>query len=142
MNYLNRLEESFKQYAEEYSHLSPTKLAFIATELFEFTTYEYEIAELMAKKAIEVCQAVSEGKTFDYIKTEEGHLWYLIMVNMPFFKDKIDWGTSIRGAWWGYYGDIKINGCALTGEFEMSFKDAESWMSFITAVIEFPTEQP
>lgn len=163
MNYKAMLQIGYEHAvvnAKECGASGLSKLNFLADDLFDFTTYENEVAELMARKAVEVCQAITDNKTFDYIKTDEGHLWYLIMVNMPFFTDKIDWGTSIRGAYWNTYRNpnLKINSSAFTrefkpqikdkeswmvyDEFEIPFKDNESWISFITALIEFATEQP
>jgi hypothetical protein len=136
--------ESAVANAEGCGEYNLSKLKFLADDLFEFSTYENDIATTMARKAVEVCQAISDKNTFDYITTDEGNFWYLIMVNMPFFQDKVDWGTSIRGAWWATYHNLhlKINGCAFTGEFELSFKDEESWLDFMSALIEFATEQP
>jgi hypothetical protein len=129
--------------AEECGDYDLSKLKFLADDLFYFSTYEDEIATTMARKAVEVCQAISDRKTFDYIETDEGHFWYLIMVNMPFFKDKIDWGTSIRGAWWHTCRNphLKIDSGAFTRELELSFTE-ESWRDFMSALIEFATEQP
>ena len=46
--------------------------------------------------------AIGNSKTFEYQEEEESenYNWFLIMCNMLFFADKLNWGTSIRGAWW------------------------------------------
>ena len=75
-----------------------SRLAYLSEYIFKFTTYETTYSELFAKKALEVCAAINDRKTFDYINNPEGHLWFLLMCNMPFFRSKLDWGTSIRAA--------------------------------------------
>lgn len=63
---------------------------------------------------------------------------------MPFFVDKIDWGTSIRGCFWGApigIKDIEFKSCGLWIDNEqytdtIIFSKYE-WKSFINAVIEF-----
>jgi hypothetical protein len=124
------------------------RLEYLADYLFDFTTYESEYSELFAKKALEVCAAISDSKTFEYIKEPENRLWYLLMVNMPFFADKLEWGTSIRGAWWGEppHKKIEFSSCGLWLDGEqlhetMEFS-REQWREFITAVVAFGVEKP
>lgn len=91
------------------------RLEYLSDYIFNFTTYDGEIAELFASKALEVCAAISGRTTFDYIKDAEQYRWYLVMVNMPSFADKLEWGTSVRGAWWGEppHARIKFDSCGL-----------------------------
>ena len=61
---------------------------------------------------------------------------------MPFFAEKLEWGTSIRGAWWNLRGDrkFKIKSCGLyIGDeqlLEISF-DENEWTQFINVMIQF-----
>lgn len=124
------------------------RLEYLSDYIFDFTTYESEYGELFAKKALEVCAAISDGKTFEYIKEPEGRLWYLLMVNMPFFADKLEWGTSIRGAWWGGqpHSKIKFNSCGLWLDGNQLYETMEftrdQWREFIAAVVAFGVEEP
>lgn len=92
------------------------------------------------KKALSVCLAVSNKKTFEYIEIDE--LWYLIIVNMPFFQNKLEWGSSIRGAWWNLYGNktFKLKSCGLFLDdeqvLELNLNESE-WKKFIVSMIEF-----
>ena len=144
MNYLSMLEESYiemREWGDE------SRLEFLAAAVFDFTTYENQVSHFMANKAVQVCEALNDGSTFDYIDTEEGNLWYLVMVNMPFFKDKISWGGSIRGAWWELYTDSEseftISGCELFSEgvqlLELKFNEKE-WISFIKDMVLFASK--
>lgn len=142
MNYLELLENSYEQYKGFQSDPTMERLVFLAENVFDFTTYETVVASFMAQKCLEVCKTLSEKTTFDYIKSEEGNLWYLVMVNMPFFENKLEWGTSIRGAWWNLYGDksfiLESHGLYVGYEQLLKIEFGEKqWSQFINAMIEF-----
>ena len=81
-----------------------SKLAFVGGMIFDFTTYDSSIDEILAKKMLEVVEAILNKTTFEYIKVgDDNYLNYLTMVNMPFLDGKLSWGTSIRGAWFESY---------------------------------------
>ena len=117
----------------------PSRLQYLSQYIFEFVTYDGAIDELFASKAIEVCDAIHRRATFEYIKDAENYRWYLLMCNMPFFANRIEWGTSIRGAWW-VYRQPAIESCGLfSGEeqiLELRF-DEKEWSVFVDSLIEF-----
>lgn len=92
-----------------------SRLEYLSDYIFNFTTYDGEMAELFARRSLEVRAAISNSTTFDYIKDADQYRWYLVMCNMPFFADKLEWGTSIRGAWWGEppHRKIEFSSCGL-----------------------------
>ena len=105
----NYKEQLDKLYLEEKDNECPpdNKFQFLGNSIFNFTTYDGAIDELFAKKMIEVIDCIVNYKTFDYHKhgeDEANYINYLTMVNMPFMKGKLEWGTSIRGAWFDEYG--------------------------------------
>lgn len=125
-NILNNEDKSKKEYLSDY--------------IFNFVTNDSEMAELFAEKAIEVCKAITYRFTFDYIKDQECYKWFIVMCNMPFFSDKINWGTSVRAAWWDdkifytSFGLFENNGEQI--EKEIIF-DKKEWIEFIESIIEF-----
>ena len=143
MKYLELLEHSF-DVEKKFGGCPPeSRLEYLSEYIFDFATYDAEMSETFAKKAVEVCSAINDSKTFDYIKDPENHKWYLLMCNMPFFASRLEWGTSIRGAWWGAHsgGQIEFQSCGLwMGDEQcsqtMKFGHHE-WTLFITAVIAF-----
>jgi len=117
-----------------------SRLEYLSDFIFDFTTYDSEMAELFARKSLEVCAAISAGKTFDYIKDPNQYRWFLVMCNMPFFAGRIEWGTSIRGAWWAHNGTT-LSSVGLWSEGEqitdvMTFTESQ-WKEFIAALIAF-----
>ena len=145
MDYLKLLRDSYKETADNRDDPTLEKLEFLANDIFGFTTYENVVSSMMAKKALEVCKAISDKKTFDYIASEEGNFWYLVMVNMPFFENRLEWGTSIRGAWWDLRGDKEfiIESCGLFSDgeqiLELKLNNSE-WIKFIEAMANFSEE--
>lgn len=136
LDYKAFLEHSYAN--EDYTGCD-SRLEYLALHIFGFTTYDSEMDQLFARKAVEVCAAITHRTTFDYIEDPTNYTWYLVMCNMPFFANRIEWGTSIRGAWWdssqkidscGFY----IDGKQVTDEQHM---DDEDWERFMEAVIEF-----
>jgi hypothetical protein len=147
-DYRRMLEEGHALTDEMQSEGRTSRLDYLGDYIFDFTTYESEYSELFARKALEVCAAISDGKTFEYIKVPENRLWYLLMVNMPFFADKLEWGTSIRGAWWGEppHSKIKFDSCGLWLDGKQLYEPMEftreQWQEFIAAVVEFGLKEP
>ena len=145
MDYLELLEHSFElERADTGCGCPPeSRLAFLSESIFDFTTYDSEKDEFFGRKAVEVCTAINDGKTFDFIKDADNYTWFLVMCNMPFFSERLEWGTSIRGAWWaGRPGkQIEFDSCGLwIGDEQLidTLKfSADEWKRFIAAVIEF-----
>lgn len=139
-SYVAFLENNFKQIQSHQD--KPTRFEYLSSHIFDFTTYDGDIDELFVKKALEVCVAITNKQTFDYIKDEDNYRWFLIMCNMPFFSKKLTWGTSIRGAWWELYNGmtLKIESCGFFDGDEqiikMEFKEHQ-WPMFIEAMQKF-----
>lgn len=137
-DWVNILDESWRHEREVYREGDMSRLEYIGESIFDFTTYDSGITEKFAAAALAVCEAINEEKTFEFIKDEEDYLTYLLMVNMPFFKDRLEWGCSIRGAWWNEKQELITCGITVNGEqvTEWSFSRHE-WEEFIRALIEF-----
>lgn len=140
MDYRRMLEEGYEAIAST----DPIgRLEYLSDYIFDFTTYDSEMAKVFAGRALEVCAAISDKTTFEYIKDAVQYQWYLVMVNMPFFSDKIEWGTSVRGAWWGEqpHSKIKFDSCGLWLDGKQLYEPMEftraEWEGFIAAVREF-----
>ena len=139
MNYKDLLEHSFDMTAKTLECPPSSRLEYLGEQIFGFTTYDGEMSALFARKAIEVCAAINNGSTFDYMQEESNYCWYLLLCNLPFVAERIEWGSSIRGAWWKpqvelrsfvlWIGDKQIDDA-------MRFS-GEEWSIFIEAVIEF-----
>lgn len=115
-----------------------SRLEYLGNFIFDFTTYDGSMSELFASKALEVCSAISGKTTFQYIEDPLNYQWSLLMCNMPFFAKRLEWGTSIRGAWWDG-PKIKLDSCGLCGydQVEALELTTAQWHEFIEALIEF-----
>lgn len=144
MNYEQLLVDSYKMQVE-LGDESLSRLEYLAEYVFDFTTYDGDMSELFAAKALEVCSAISMGSTRDYIKDADNYRWYLLMINMPFFAGRLTWGISVRHAWWDGK-QPSVSSCGLwCGEEQMQMLefpqtelDARSWKEFVAALLAFP----
>lgn len=124
------------------------RAAFLSEYIFDFTTYDDEKSEEFGNQALNVCQAINERRTFEYIKDPENYHWFLVMINTPFFARRINWGTSVRGAWWDISppnetkletSALWLDGAQLTAPLVFS---REQWQDFIEAMLEFARTTP
>lgn len=72
-----------------------------AADIFGFVTYDSELDELFVKKIIEVCKAILDRETFEYIDgSRDNYIAYVLVCKLLDTYGWIDyWGSSIRGAW-------------------------------------------
>lgn len=144
-DYLAMLEHSYSMTKDVMD--VRTRLEFLGEYIFNLTTYDIEMSELFARKALEVCTAISDRATFDYIKDADNYRWYLLLCNVPFFADRLQWGTSIRGAWWGIHGDkvLTLGSCGLWEGDSQILKPMEfareAWDDFIHAMVRFAADE-
>ena len=111
MDYSKKLDELYGDYKEGIENL--TRLGFLSDNIFDFTTYDNEVSEQFARGMLEVLECLLLRKTFEYQAKHKGaYMNYLLMVNMPFLAGKLDWGTSIRGAWLDNTGDDSYQICS------------------------------
>ena len=121
-----------------------TRLSFLGDYIFDFTTYDSEWSEIFAKRAIEVCESISNKTTFESFEEPGRYRWFLIMINMPFFSQRINWGTSVRGAWWESPPDLVYQSSGLfigDEQFCSHMFTTKQWCEFIAAIIEFGRAQ-
>lgn len=142
MKYAQLLNDGFLE-DQSGENACGSKIEFLARHVFDFTTYDSDMDQLLGQKAVEVCRALSSRATHGYIKVPENYRWYIVMCNMPFFTPRLDWGTSIRGAWWAH-DQPPLTSCGLyEGErqvIRLDFADGE-WEDFIAAVLEFSDDE-
>lgn len=108
-NYCRMLEEGFTE-IRNFRGDNLSRLEYLSDHVFGFTTYDSAMAELFARKALEVCAALSNRQTFEYIENAENYRWFLWLCNVPFFASKIEWGTSIRGVHRGGMASVRSSG--------------------------------
>lgn len=120
-----------------------SRLEYLADYIFGFTTYDSGMSKLLAGKALEVCAAICNKQTFAYIENADNYQWYIIMCNMPFFAGRLDWGTSIRGAWWSL-DDTSFESTGLWNGATQIYREMifthDQWDEFVRDVIEFGSE--
>lgn len=137
MKHKEKLDELYKEALESPFCPPENKIQFLGEYIFDFTTYDFSITEILANKMLEVIRAISEKTTFEYIKDENNYLNYLTMVNMPFLANKINWWTSIRWAWFDSWADeiqINFDWSMKKDELSQFMKELLEWSELFTTL--------
>jgi hypothetical protein len=137
------LNTSYKEYLEHETY-KKSKIDWIGDHFFNLNTDdrgEGSALSFISKKIIDVCESITNKKTYEYIEeSEDNYIWFLTIINLPFFSDKLNYGTSCRGSWWDC---AKINPCDIdyNGERVNSIEfNSDTWLIFIKAMILFSKE--
>jgi hypothetical protein len=69
------------------------------SNIFDLTTYDGDLNKLFVQVIIAVCKVILNRHTFKFIKDEAMYIAYILVCQMLERNNWIDWGTSIRGAW-------------------------------------------
>ncbi len=141
MNYAKLLECGHKHTRDFEQHES-SRLEFLGDHIFNYATYDSEVSELLARHALETC-IILNGRDGCYggdnPEKHAKYIRYLTMCNTTFFDERIEWGTSIRSAWWRH--EITYDSCALWDGSKQVYEeltfDQNEWKRFIDAVIAF-----
>lgn len=98
---MTTLEIYKAQYEEECTRRigGYTKYEWAAMNIFDLCTYDGSLDEKFVKAIIEVCNVILEDRNFEYIKDEKNYIKYILVCQIFEQFRWIDWGTSIRGAW-------------------------------------------
>lgn len=102
-------------------------------------TYDDHIGYLLLGKFFTTIEHIINRTTFDYIKDEANYLDYITMVNLPRIAKHIEWGGSIRGAWFEY-GKFEFFPDPLENEVDgvnYVITDQQELINYWKALIEF-----
>lgn len=75
------------------------KYEWAASHIFDLTTYDGSLDEMFVKLILEVCDVILEDENYEYIKDETNYFTFIAVCQRLSSLGWIDWGTSIRGAW-------------------------------------------
>lgn len=76
-----------------------SKYVWAAHRVFDLTTYDDALDEQFVKDILEVCKIILDRENFEYIENEENYIKYILVCQLLDRSNWIEWGTSIRGAW-------------------------------------------
>jgi hypothetical protein len=92
--YKAHYEEVCSWHDDEYD-----KYEWAANYIFDLTTYDAALDEKFVKDILEVCQVIIDNYNYEYIEKEENYIKYILVCQLLNNFNWIDWGISIRGAW-------------------------------------------
>lgn len=133
--YYHLLESWYKDAIESDCVAPENKMEFVGNHIFDFTTYDGELDVKFALRMLEVLMALYNRTTFEYQEqSPDKYENYILMCNMPFLDGRLEWGTSIRGAWIDEYPR------ATEYEINMEKIPAKDFKEFIGALIKWVNE--
>lgn len=124
--FIKLLEDSYKAHGDMGIE---SKKEYLANVIFDFDTDDSGIDELLSSKMLSVLRCILEKTTYEYIKNKDQYLDYILMINMPFLKEKLDSGISVRGSWFDNYSRYELN-CDImieSEELEIFIYDLLEW---------------
>lgn len=75
------------------------KYEWAASYIFDLTTYDGELDEKFVKDILEVCKVIADRSNYEYIANNDNYIKYILVCQLLDRFKWINWGTSIRGAW-------------------------------------------
>lgn len=99
MRVIDTIRKVYEEHCDIFEGTYYSKYQWFVDHILELTTYDGEISDLFGRKIVEVCKAIMDRKTYEYIDDENNYITYIIVYNLLQSKEWINWGTSIRGAW-------------------------------------------
>lgn len=109
MRALSSFHDSYADQLDWYED-QKSKYEWVATEMFGLTTYDSDLDERFVKDIIEVCKVILEKRNFEYIEeSESNYIKYILVCQLLDSFRWLNWGTSIRGAWFDdYHPNCKV----------------------------------
>ncbi|EGT5015215.1 hypothetical protein CDIF29631_04015 (plasmid) [Clostridioides difficile] len=92
---------------EHFGTVKDMKMIFV-TKLFGIITYDERLDIEFGKSIIEVMKSIQSRNNFDYIKNKKKYRQYILIANLLASNGWVEWGSSIRGAWFDAFGDARF----------------------------------
>lgn len=98
---MNAIDIYKAHYEEERSRRDDeyTKYEWAACYIFDLYTYDTALDEKFVKSIIEVSKAIIDMETYNYIENRDNYLKHILVCQLLYHFNWINWGTSIRGPW-------------------------------------------
>ncbi len=78
-----------------------------ADRIFDLTTYDGDLDKLFVQMILYICKVILNKQTYEFIGDESMYVVYIVVCQLLNKKGWINWGTSIRGAWFEDGRDAK-----------------------------------
>lgn len=111
----------------------PSMHCFLSCFVFDFTLYDSSKEVQWSEEMLTVIRAILERTTFGMFREPASEEVYLKMVNMPFLQGRLEWGTSIRGAWFQTDDDwlLPCNITVESGDLQVFMEALIEWSGAI-----------
>lgn len=136
--FFNKIEEEALEHCEFYKEVSVIDYL---SNLVKVTTYDSALDLMFVRSFNQTVKAILEKKQDllleDYFKYKD----YITSLNMPFFDDSVEWGSSIRFCWFcaNKYRPYEAFSSTHRGDTDF-ISDTEELINFFTAFSMYTTQ--
>jgi hypothetical protein len=125
-----------------------------AAAVLGIVTYDGSMDEVIVRTMMPTLLAIGNKTTFELIEDPKQYAWFCITVNMPFLQQRLEWGTSIRGAWYKLDNEFDphegvigtgSSGCDIIDAEPLRKGDEEAFFNLIKALdafVQIPDQVP
>ena len=117
-----------------------SKYHWAAYDIFGLTTYDGALSEMFVKAILEVCKVILDGTNFEYIMNQPDYIKYILVCQLLDEFHWIEWGTSIRGAWFEEYPGSKAKPILEEQEWSEYNDDLGEWEKHVIPSVPFSKE--
>lgn len=115
-----------------------TKWEWASSVVFGLVTYDGYLDEKLVRKIIEVCKVILNKENYEYIEPDESNYTnYILVCQLLDRNGWLNWGTSIRGAWFEEDSDSKL---LIEDEYWNFNADAIGGRSYVDLRVKFSEE--
>lgn len=130
-NYIDKeimfIQGNRDDYINEYG-IKNIKLSFL-TDIFGVVTYDSGLDIKFGSDILEVMEVIAKRDNFEYIKNVKNYIKFILVANIFYSYDWIEWGSSIRGCWFSPYNQHNIsNGLDYYGMSEIILDDDNKYI--------------
>ena len=101
------VKKSFEDFSNFYSYneitddLVEQKMIYLSRDIIGYITYDFGLDIEIGYNILEVLKIIRDRNNFEYIEDKDKYKNYIFVANL--IKSWLDWGSSIRGAWFDFY---------------------------------------
>lgn len=110
--------------------------------LIDFVTYDSAVDEELAPRYLAVLKSILERTTYEFQDaSHQNNIDFLVVCNLPRFKERLTWGVSIHGAWFqifkpfDFYNELPVTSgddchlmCDVGEKYEAYIRGLIMWM--------------
>lgn len=136
--FFNKIEDEALEYCKIYEGSS---IINYLSDLIQVTTYDNTLDLMFIKMFNQTVKSILEKEQELLLEDELKYKDYITSLNMPFFDDAVEWGSSIRFCWFWASKHRPYEAFSSTHRGDVDFiSDTDELINFFTAFSMYTTQ--